>query len=125
MKKNDLIQDLTTYHSLNENQERNLNKIVEISNKFHEEADLGLNNSLVIDKNTIVLESSHQPNFIPYPGTFKKAFLLDWFREKIGEQKGDAIALYGFLDQNLSTASLLYQNQIPGFKKNREKENRV
>ncbi len=102
---------------LNSKQLGNLAKLIQISKIFGEDAKIRFKDCYITDK-LIVLESGHQPNFLPYPGVWKKVFLLDFIKDKLIENGENAIALFGFGDQNLSTASLLYKNQIPALNKN-------
>jgi len=117
MRIEDLIPRLVDFHSLNVFQQENLRDLIAISRTFSSEA--GIPGSLcdVIGSGSIVLESGHQPNFLPYSGVWKKAFLLDSIRKELTECGKDAIAVFGFSDHILSTASYLFQNQIPAYKK--------
>ncbi len=101
---------------LNPGQEENLEKILKSSKKFHREAGIeeiepGVNSD------TIVLESGHQPNFLPHSGTWRKIYLLDRLSKGLRSHKKNTVALYGIHDQNLSTADLLYRNKIPAINK--------
>ncbi|MGA7628711.1 MAG: hypothetical protein WCA60_09480, partial [Methanoregula sp.] len=53
-----------------------------------------------ITSDTVILESGHQPNFLPHCGTWKKAFLLDRIYRKLQEKGIPAIAFFGLADQN-------------------------
>ncbi|MBN1195557.1 MAG: hypothetical protein JXA08_09480 [Methanomicrobiaceae archaeon] len=70
-----------------------------------------------VSASLLVLESGHQPNFLPYPGIWRKAWLLDRLRQRCREQGTPAIAFWGFADQNLGTAPVLFRNQVPALKK--------
>lgn len=96
----------------------NLERIKEISRKFHREAgiDDGVCDFKTGEK-AIVLESGHQPNFFPHAGLFKKVFLLDFFKRRLKEEGKNPVALFGFADANLSTAKLLYSNRLPALTK--------
>lgn len=100
--------NLLRNRKLSGSQLTNLQKIAEISRRFHREAKIPLPETR-INNNSIVLESGHQPNYLPHPGTWKKAFLLNLLQQKLE----DSIALFGFADYNLCTASILYSNKIP------------
>ncbi|KUG18929.1 hypothetical protein ASZ90_011375 [hydrocarbon metagenome] len=102
---------------LNPRQQGNLNRILAISDRFSRDAGIPQSEPEQIGADTIVLESGHQPNFLPFPGVWRKAFLLDRIRKRLQERGHDTIAVFGFADQNQSTASLLAANQIPAFKK--------
>ena len=110
------LQDFLTClhgHVLNPEQLKNIKGVIEISAKFHREAGIPVPEFHEIKPETVILESGHQPNFLPHSGTFKKPFLLDFFRKKLG----DSLPLFGFADYNLSTASLLYMNRVPALTK--------
>ncbi|RLI94444.1 MAG: hypothetical protein DRO90_02035, partial [Candidatus Altiarchaeales archaeon] len=111
MQFNEFLEKLQNFHAPNSRQEENLDAIIKISDKFHRDARIPKVNSKA--ENSIVLESGHQPNYLPYPGTWKKAFLLDLFRRKLE----NSVALFGFADYNLCTASILYSNKIPAITK--------
>jgi hypothetical protein len=92
----------------------NLERIKEISRKFHREA--GIDDGVCdfeTGEKAIVLESGHQPNFFPHAGLFKKVFLLDFFKRRLKEEGKNPVALFGFADSNISTAKLLYSNRLP------------
>jgi len=98
-------------HIPTEEQMENLRKIKKISDKFHKDADISVVDYCIdfnnISEGIMIFESGHQPNYFPYPGTWKKAFLLDFFHKKIE----NSIALFGFADYNLCTAPILYSNK--------------
>ena len=112
-----LVQKLFQFHPLNAVQEENLSQLLRISQKFHVHVGLPFPESPTIHRDTIVLESGHQPNFIPYPGVWKKAFLLDLLVKELRASGRDAVAVFGFADYNLSTAPYLSQNHIPALNK--------
>ncbi len=89
---------------LDENQQKNVEAIQRISRKFHADAGMQPGPEVQVSEQLLVLESGHQPNFLPYPGVWKKVFLLNRIKEDLNNQGFDAIAVFGFLDQNLSTA---------------------
>ncbi len=95
---------------------RNLNSLLEVSEKFHSDARISYEKSKVRE-NTLVIESGHQPLFLPYPGIWKKAFLAEFFEKKLKSMGRDAIAFFGFLDYDTSSSKLLYQNRIPKMNK--------
>lgn len=111
------VSDLTVYHELTFKQQQNVQKINSISKIFFSRAkmrNICLNDN--IDQ-AIILDSGHQPNFLPYSGIWKKAFLLSWFQNQLEIKGKNSIAYFGFADQNLSTAKILSKNQIPYWNK--------
>ncbi|MCX9010522.1 MAG: hypothetical protein OIN66_05300 [Candidatus Methanoperedens sp.] len=94
----------------------NLRVVYEAVGEFSSEAGIGFSQPR-LDKETIILESGHQPNFLPHSGLWKKLFLLDFLRKKLNGQGKRATALFGFADYNLCTARLLTQNKLPAFNK--------
>ncbi|MDG6251627.1 hypothetical protein, partial [Methanocalculus sp.] len=117
MKNDEFIAKITGNPPLKKRQQENLSNLLQISDKFLREAGIWQKESEKINEETVVLESGHQPNFLPYPGVWKKAFLLDRLKKQLRAQGYAPIAIFGFADQNLSTASLLTSNHIPAFKK--------
>jgi len=113
-----LVSLLRGGQSLTSNQQENLLRIIELSRAFHSDAGLYFKDPGSPGKKAIVLESGHQPNFLPYPGVWKKAFLLDRIAGELRDLGEEVIPLFGFADQNLSTASVLYRNHILAFRKN-------
>jgi len=98
-------------------QVRNLKKIQNISDKFHKDAGIKpVTNKIAED--TIVLESGHQPNFLPHSGLFKKVFMLDFLKKKLEEKGKSCVAVFGFADYNLASAHLLYKNRVPALNRN-------
>jgi hypothetical protein len=113
----DLTARLADLPCLRESQQENLRGLIAISRTFSSDAGIPPVPEGTIGPGTIVLESGHQPNFLPYSGVWKKAFLLDSLRRELAEAGRDAVAVFGFSDHILSTASYLSQNQVPAYKK--------
>ena len=111
------VLELPGYYFLNEKQQENVSKLREVSKKFSERAKITADAGDSVSGNTIILESGHQPNFLPHAGTWKKAFLLHRIHTTLKENGNDAVAFFGFADQNLSTARVLSKNQIPAMNK--------
>jgi hypothetical protein len=111
------VLNLPGYYTLNEKQQENISKLREISKNFLDRAKIRYDTSDVVSSNTIVLESGHQPNFLPHAGTWKKAFLLADFQKRLMMEGNTSIAFFGFPDLNLSTTRLLSRNQIPALNK--------
>jgi len=87
----------------------NLRELIRCAKSFHKHAKIDFYNF----EGEIVVESGHQPNFLPYAGTFKKAFLQDFLASF-----GGIIPLFGIYDYNQATAKWLYQNRVPDINKN-------
>jgi len=98
---------------LSTRQRNNVDTLVRLSDTFHRDANLPPARKIPASEQLLVLESGHQPNFLPYPGVWKKVFLLQRIKEYLISQGREAIAVFGFADQNLSTARLLYENRVP------------
>lgn len=114
----DFIEDLKSCPPLTSRHQENVFRLIAISKKFHNRAGIPFPEPDRVSENTIVLESGHQPNFLPHSGVLKKAFLLSKLQEEIKKQGGSCAAFFGFADQNLSTAKLLYRTHIPAANKN-------
>jgi hypothetical protein len=113
MKIDEFIQLLKDRPAPNARQMENLEKIKKISKKFHREA--GIDDTVCdveLDEKTIVLESAHQPNFVPHIGLIKKAFLLNFFADKLKLIGRDSICLFGFSDYNMCK-KIMYKNKFP------------
>jgi len=102
--------------TITDEQIRDLKKIVELARDFHRMAEIPTKN-WKISENTVVLESGHQPNFLPYAGVWRKVFLLDYFCSKLKEFGRDSLPVFGFFDFNLCTAKWLFQNKVPAANK--------
>jgi hypothetical protein len=114
---NELIFHLPYYHTLSDSQQKNVRKLITISHTFYDQANLKKCSDYDISDGTIILESGHQPNFLPYSGIWKKAFLLHHLSKNLAEMGNTSIPIFGFADQNLSTATLLYRNHVPALTK--------
>jgi hypothetical protein len=109
--------DLPEYHILDPQQQENASRLVSISKEFHTRAQIPRGDSGVESDRTIILESGHQPNFLPHAGTWKKAFCLHRIHEILKDNGNQSVAFFGLADQNISTTRLLSKNQIPAFNK--------
>lgn len=98
-------------------QQENVSRVVGLSRAFHSRAGISFPDQGSPRGACIVLESGHQPNFLPYPGIWKKVFLLDQIARELRDRGKEVIPLFCFTDQNLSTAEVLYRNHIPAFAK--------
>ncbi len=86
-------------------QAANLRGLADIGDRFHRECGIGEYNST----GTLVIESGHQPNFMPHAGVWRKVFLLD----RLARSAPDTIAVFGFADYNISTAPILHHGRVP------------
>ena len=98
-------------------QQKNVDALLRISDTFHAEAGIRPCRKIPISEKLLVIESGHQPNFLPYPGVWKKVFLLHRIKEHLTGTGCNIVAVFGFADQNLSTAKLLYENKVPALNK--------
>lgn len=114
----DLARMIPENHYLTSDQQLNILDILDKSRIFADEAGYDSCNFSSVNEDTILIESGHQPNFLPYSGVLKKAFLLHKFHEMLDEIDVQSIGIFGFLDQNMATASFLYKNQVPAINKN-------
>ncbi len=123
MRKNEFLSLLVSRTDLKEKQVENLEKLKRVVEKFHRDAETYHEIKHVLNreitKETLVLESGHQPNFLPYAGVWRKAFLLHFFDKEISalDNSRECIPVFGFADYNLSTAKWLYRNRIPAMAK--------
>ncbi len=111
------VSDLTEYHELTPKQQQNIQNLNKISKIFFTRAKIHGSHLTDNVDHALILESGHQPNFLPYSGIWKKAFLLSWFQKQLEKKGKNAIAFFGFADQNLSTAKILSKNHIPYWNK--------
>ncbi len=103
-------------HNLKEKQLSNLESVLGAAKDFSNDAEIELPPHQ-INEEIIVLESGHQPNFLPHAGLLKKLFLLNLLRKRFYDQGMKAITLFGFADYNLCTSRLLTQNKLPALTK--------
>lgn len=89
-------------------QQSNLEKVIEISRRFGEAAGIE-GPDKEAGPGSFVVESGHQPNYLPHAGTWKKAFL----GSRIAKRIEGAVFLFGFADQNVSTAKILSTSRLP------------
>jgi len=113
----EFIAYLRNYHILSPQQQDNSSRLIDISKKFHAKAKIPFTDVTVPFDRTIILESGHQPNFLPYSGIWKKAFCLNRVQNTLNGGENPAVAFFGLADQNISTARILSKNQIPSLNK--------
>lgn len=113
-----LLSEIPDNHILSPPQQQNAQNLLRISDQFSRRAGLPVRENRNVSSHTIVLESGHQPNFLPHAGTWKKAFLLSHVHDRLVREERDVVAFFGLADQNISTARLLSKNQIPDLNKN-------
>lgn len=111
------VLNLMDYHELTLRQQQNIQKLNTISELFFSRIKIRGDYTKDTVDQTIILESGHQPNFFPYSGIWKKAFLLSWFQKQLEGKGKNAIAYFGFADQNLSSAKILTKNHVPFWNK--------
>jgi hypothetical protein len=112
-----LIMDLKGCPPLSGRQQENVARLILLSKKFHDRIGIPSPDMKRVIPETIILESGHQPNFLPHSGVWKKAYLLSRIQEQIIKNGGSSVAFFGYADQNLSTAKLLYRSHIPALNK--------
>lgn len=81
----------------------NREKIAEVSEKFHRHADtltpwVKQSLELLTNKDTVVIESAHQPSLFPYSGTLIKPVLAHVIAETLRKQGLQVVELFGLLD---------------------------
>mgnify|MGYP001194554524 CR=1 FL=1 len=112
-----LICEINTLPPLNNRQQENVTRLMVLSKKFHDRTGIPSPQPEQVTASTIILESGHQPNFLPHSGIFKKAFLLSCVQQRVKKSGRPCIAFFSFADQNLSTAKLLYRTHIQAVNK--------
>ena len=117
MEFNDIVSSAFPNQPLSSEQQNNVRDLIAVSKKFHQDARISHTAFQDSSQELFIIESGHQPNFIPYAGIWKKAFLLDYISSVITKAGKHSCVFYGFADQNLSTASLLFRNQLPALNK--------
>lgn len=117
VKLSEFISMLTARAPLKGSQVENVKRIKEIAEKFHRDAKTYECVKRVlrsgVAEDVLVLETGHQPNFMPYAGVWRKAFLLDLIAKKVAGGGRACVAIFGFADYNLCTAKWIYQNRLP------------
>lgn len=113
----EFIGHLRNYHILSPLQQENSSRLINVSQKFHKKAKIRIPDITVESERTIILESGHQPNFLPYSGIWKKAFCLNLIQNSLNIYENTSVAFFGLADQNISTARILSKNQIPSLNK--------
>jgi hypothetical protein len=114
---NKFISDVRKYHNLTERQQKNVKEINKISKIFSSRARINIPIFDDLSSDSVIIETGHQPNFLPYSGMWKKAFLIGRIQKKLTESDVNTCAYFGFADQNLSTAKILSKNLIPFWNK--------
>lgn len=96
----------------------NISAMARISDMFAADAGLKKIQTPEPSDDMMVIETGHQPNFLPHTGIWKKAFLLHTLCKELEKSERNVIGFFGFADQNLMTADLLYNTRIPALNKN-------
>ena|GEM_PF-5181766 len=83
----------------------NRRKIAEISEKFHKDSNTLTQNvkesiKSLKDKNTLVIETAHQPTLFPYSGTMVKPVLAHVIADALREQGFSVVEVFGILDRD-------------------------
>ena len=112
-----LLDKLRDDSVLSNNQQKNVKALIRIAGKFNLYANIPMSRKIQVSEKLFILESGHQPNFLPHAGTWKKAFLLNYLQKILMENGVESVTFFGFPDQNLSTAKYLSRNQVPSLNK--------
>ncbi|AKG92436.1 hypothetical protein GAH_00207 [Geoglobus ahangari] len=107
-----------SFRGLSKEQVNNLKEVVRTSAELHRIAGVKEKRVSRLDQDTIVIESGHQPNFLPYSGVLKKAFLAEWIERTLSESGLNTVSIFGIADYNLCTSKYLFQNRLPAVNKN-------
>ncbi|HIH44360.1 MAG TPA: hypothetical protein HA257_04560 [Candidatus Methanoperedenaceae archaeon] len=102
--------------NLRDDQIANLESVLRCAEEFCRDAGTDFSHSPV-GTNTVVLESGHQPNFLPHSGLLKKLYLLEFMSARLGRQGISALPIFGFADYNLATSRIIAQNKLPALNK--------
>ena len=70
-----------------------------------------------MQKKTIILETAHQPNFLPYSGIFKKAVLLEHIARDLEKYGHSAVCLFSIVDTDFSDDEWFASNRFPHLSK--------
>ncbi len=95
---------------------RNIKLIEKISGNFHREARIKPVKPKIND-DALVIETGHQPLFLPFSGIWRKAYLADHLRRLADGRRDSVISVFGFMDHDTSSSKLLYQNKVPKMNK--------
>lgn len=114
---NGIVTNREYQNNLSPLQCENIKNVIAISKKFADESGISIKDPGEITPDSIIIESGHQPNFLPYPGIFKKMYLLCQMQSLLQKNGKRAIPFFGFADQNICTAQLLFENQLPAYNK--------
>jgi hypothetical protein len=116
LKIEELLTDAFRNNTPSSTQRHNLETVLKCSDRFSEEAGTAaMPASPQVPERFIVVESGHQPNFFPNSGVLKKAFYLSHLAATAKSLEIPAFAIFGFADQNLSSAPYLHENRIPAW----------
>ena len=102
----------------NNRNEINISAMIRIADRFAADAGLKKIRPPEPSNDMMVIETGHQPNFLPHTGIWKKAFLLHTLCKELEKSERNVTGFFGFADQNLMTADLLYNTRIPSLNKN-------
>ncbi|MFX1520082.1 MAG: hypothetical protein ACFFCD_09205 [Promethearchaeota archaeon] len=97
-------------------------QLARLIEKFHKTTKT-LQNSLqetikkFVEENTIILETAHQPNFLPYSGLFKKTILLEHIARALEKKGRSVVCLFSIVDTDFADDEWFASNRIPHLSK--------
>ncbi len=122
---NKLVSKIIEFSEQNPRTIKNVNVSKELTRhiaKFHQNTRT-LQNSLqdvlkkLVKKNTILLETAHQPNFLPYSGIFKKTILLEHIAQHLEKQGHSVVCLFSVVDTDFADDEWFASNRFPHLSK--------
>ncbi|MDY6865409.1 MAG: hypothetical protein SVY15_05490 [Halobacteriota archaeon] len=96
----------------------NRRKIAEITEKFHKDSDtltegVGESIELLEDKDTLVIETAHQPTLFPYSGTMIKPVVAHVIADALRKKGFSVVELFGILDRDNLKDGWHRRTQLP------------
>lgn len=120
-----LVSQIINFSEKNPRTVKNINTCKELSRlieKFHRKTKTLQNSHQELikkftEENTIVLETAHQPNFLPYSGIFKKTVLLEHIT-RVLEKKGlSVVSIFSIVDTDFADDEWFAHNRFPHLSK--------
>jgi len=116
-----LLSKILAFSEQNQRTVTQINVCKELSTsirKFHWKTKTlqnSLTNSLkkLTEKQTIVLETAHQPNFLPYSGIFKKVILLEHIARSLEKKGCSVVCLFSIVDTDFADDEWFASNRFP------------